>query len=276
MNIAVYGADAIGEWFLSEVKRAMPDAAVLGVMDGFSKRNDIKGIPVYRPQDYLDQYKMQTDAVVIAAGRQKAVCDMVQFLCENEISNIYMIHDIAGKKQYPLIEQGKFIKDRVRKIRFSPQRPTLPYIELPITNACNLNCKGCLFLCNASDVSEVSEHSILKDLSRMKELFEDIPWIRILGGEPLMHSRLPDILSGARRIFSDSQIDICTNGLMIPFVSSEVYQIIREHRVVIHISGYDPTYRMRDKIEKLWREKNPVLFFRTCAVFKILFWQGDK
>ena len=83
-------------------------------------------------------------------------------------------------------------------------------------------------MCNSGDISEVPANIVLKDLSRMKEMFEDIPWLRLLGGEPFMHSQLTDILAGTRQIFPDSEVDVCTNGLLINHISSEVYQILRE------------------------------------------------
>jgi hypothetical protein len=39
-------------------------------------------------------------------------------------------------------------------------------------------------------------------------------YVRILGGEPLLHPQLPKILEYARRYFQESTINLCSNGLV--------------------------------------------------------------
>lgn len=266
----IYGAGKAGEWMLDEWNRKMPGTEVSGILDAFSPKKSIRNIPVYRPDDYMARYGRETETVVITAGRQKAVSEMVKVCRRNGIPNIYMLHDIPGKRQMPLIESGQFLPYRIRRIRFSDNRPTLPYVELPIINACNLNCKGCLFLCNPKgDCTSVPAAMVIRDLERMKELFEDIPWIRILGGEPLMHEELGEILLAARRIFDDSEIDVCTNGLLLPKLGQQMYQLFREQRIVVHISGYDPVFRMQEEIETvLQREGIPYCFLERSDFSK--------
>ncbi len=269
-KLAIYGAGKAGEWLLDELLQKKPDVIVQGFLDAHAQQKQIRNVPVYRPEEYMKKYKDQTDMVVIAAGRQKAVCEMVKFLQRHQISNIYMLHDVPGKKHMPLLDKGEFLPQRIRKIRFSDSKPTLPYVELPITNECNLNCKGCLFLCNpAGDRTEVPVKTVIKDLVRMRELFEDIPWIRILGGEPLLHKELTEILRAARELFEDSEIDVCTNGLLLPRLAQDMYQMFRELRIVIHISGYEPVYRMQEEIESvLNQEEIPYCFLERSDFSK--------
>ena len=166
------------------------------------------------------------------------------------VQDIYMMHDIAGKNHLPLFDaQGAFLPERVRKIRFSEAKPTLPYFEIPITDECNLNCKGCLFSCNRhGERSCMTLDEITSDFQRMKELFFDIPWIRILGGEPLMHPQLAEVVQGARAIFPTTEIDICTNGLLVPNMSDELLQTIAAQHVTIHISEYRPVEKIAQQI----------------------------
>ncbi len=47
---------------------------------------------------------------------------------------------------------------------------------MPITDKCNLNCKGCLFACNALGGDEhIEKKQIINDAKRMSELFCDVP-----------------------------------------------------------------------------------------------------
>lgn len=206
------------------------------------------GIPVHRPDDYLSTHR--PEAVILAAGAQKAIWQMILKLRAYGVQDIYMLHDIAGKNHLPLFDaQGAFLPERVRKIRFSDERPTLPYFEIPITDACNLNCKGCLFSCNRhGERDHMTLAEITSDFRRMSELFYDIPWIRILGGEPLLHPDLAGAVRAAREIFPTTEIDICTNGLLVPQMSDELLQTIAAQHVTVHISEYRPVEKIASQI----------------------------
>lgn len=136
------------------------------------------------------------------------------------------------------------VKIRIRKLRFSKEKPSLSYFEVPITDSCNLNCKGCLFASNMTKgIQHIRFDTLVKDARRMSELFYDIPWIRILGGEPLMPPNITEILRTYREYFPDSEVDLCTNGLLIPSMRETFWDCIKKERILIHISGYEPVYR---------------------------------
>ena len=88
----------------------------------------------------------------------------------------------------------------------------IPYLEMPITHLCSLHCDGC---------SAYSNYN----LKRTVPLTEARQWLkqwsvriapahfRILGGEPLLHPNLPEILLSARQFWPATHIQVCTNGL---------------------------------------------------------------
>ena len=210
---------------------------------------------IYTADEIFDKEKVSFDCVVITVGAQKAVKAMLDICGQHHVKEVYMMHDVAGKNQLSVISAGIFNERWIRKIHFSDHRPTLPYIEIPITDACNLNCRGCLFACNKYNSNEhVPKEQILKDAGRMAELFEDIPWIRVLGGEPLMHPDLNEILDGLRKIFPTSEIDLCTNGLLLPRMEESFFETIIRNKMSVHVSGYKPTYPILDKMDQVLRE----------------------
>ena len=96
------------------------------------------------------------------------------------------------------------------------RKRALEYIEYDIVGHCNLNCKGCSHFSNIiCDNSFVTLESYEKDLRRMKELFSYIARIKILGGEPLLHPQLNEIIKITREVLPKATIDIVTNGLLI-------------------------------------------------------------
>jgi organic radical activating enzyme len=249
MRLVIFGAGKAGTYLYQQIKVHGQDMIVDAFIDSFSKDiKEIDGVPVCRPDRYLKS--IDCDAVFLAAGSQKAILQMIQKVKFYNIDNIYMLQDIAGKNQLPLFSDGKLISTRVRKIKFSKEKPTLPYFEMPIVDSCNLNCKGCLFGCNRNGEQKyMSLEEIKKDLFRMTELFEDIPWIRILGGEPLLHPDLDKVMDFSRKLFPDAEIDLCTNGLLVPELTLKSLKALIKNKITVHISGYKPTYKMINKIE---------------------------
>ena len=90
----------------------------------------------------------------------------------------------------------------------------LPFVEIMITQACNISCAGCT---NYSDLPhngyltwEEGREQIEPWLARV-----DIPDFGILGGEPLMNPRVRDWIIGLRELLPTSQIRFTTNGLLL-------------------------------------------------------------
>lgn len=248
LKVAIFGAGEAGQYLYSQIKKFGSCISVDAFIDSKMDVNFLfEGTRLYRPNEYLKNSNI--DAVIIAAGAQKAVLEITQIIRQYGIDNIYVLQDIAGKNKLPLFSNGDFISARVRKLRFSDKKPSLPYFEMPIIDSCNLNCKGCLFGCNRNGIQEyMTVEEIEKDFKRMAELFEDIPWIRILGGEPLLHPEIKKVMELCRKVFGDSEIDLCTNGLLIPKLDDNVLESFKENRITIHISGYRPTYKMMPQI----------------------------
>lgn len=253
MEIVILGAGKAGKFLYDEIVDKTTDGIyVIGFGDNFVT-GEYRGKEISIPKKWLEKYHKKIDAVFIAAGSQKAVKILINTALEYEIDDIYLLYDIAGKCHLtPFDEKGKIIPTRLRKIRFSKDKPTLPYYEVPITDRCNLNCKGCLFGCNSlSDSGNIEYSQLEKDAKRMKELFFDIPWIRILGGEPLFDTDIENILKMYRNIFPDSEIDLCTNGMLIPKMPESFFKVLQEENISVHISGYKPTYHMLDRIDQI-------------------------
>lgn len=248
MKIAIFGAGNAGRYLYEQITTFSKEIIIDAFIDSYATADCANGIKIYAPDVYLKNTNV--DAVFLAAGSQKAILQIIQKVRAYDIDNIYMLQDIAGKNQLPLFEKGNIIPTRVRKIRFSEEKPTLPYFEMPIVDSCNLNCKGCLFGCNRNGEQEYMPlEEIKRDLARMAELFEDIPWIRILGGEPLLHPEIDKVMEFARIVFPDTEIDLCTNGLLIPKLDQQILRVFEKNRITVHISGYKPTYKIIDRIE---------------------------
>lgn len=76
----------------------------------------------------------------------------------------------------------------------------LNYVELPITTKCSLRCKNCANLIQYYEYGEFLDgKSLINDVYRLCQITEKIEMFRILGGEPLLHPQLKEILEGIKK-----------------------------------------------------------------------------
>jgi len=107
-------------------------------------------------------------------------------------------------------------KDYVTKIFGPKYEISRNKIEIDLTYKCNLKCQGCNRSCEqAPDDIELSIDHIDRFVNQSIE--RKIEWekIRLLGGEPTMHSNFQEILyllADYKEIYPQSRLEIVTNG----------------------------------------------------------------
>ena len=160
---------------------------------------------------------------------------------------------IGFDKSDILIVGIDFIKGNATAPTFMPYTSynSLEYLEFHITHRCNLNCAGCShFVPIIPKNIEVNEVSLKNDLSRLKELVNHIGNIRIMGGEPLLCSKLEDYCEFVRGLYPHANIKIVSNGILVDKMSDKLSASMTEHTVSLDITCYPPLYDKYDKIAK--------------------------
>jgi len=137
-----------------------------------------------------------------------------------------------------------------QKQRLTPQEQ-LSYFILNIVDHCNLRCKGCDHFASIAEERFVSLEHIKRDLARMSILLNgNVKRIGVMGGEPLLHPELKQILISARVYFPDTLIQLVTNGLLLLRQDEEFWQICRENNITLVNTRY-PINLDYEKIKKL-------------------------
>ena len=106
--------------------------------------------------------------------------------------------------------------------------PSLRYLELQITNRCNLQCRHCY-------IGEVSHQDLTrKQIQRALGEFEEIQGLRLLlsGGEPLLHPYFWEV-NEALGDYAFRSV-LLSNGALI---SKEIAKRLRVHEVQISLDG---------------------------------------
>lgn len=117
--------------------------------------------------------------------------------------------------------------------------PFLPYLETHLSDACNLNCKGCSHfspLCR--NASFPDKASLLADLKQLTQLFGGIGHLRLLGGEPLLNPELITILGEIRDALPTTRLTLVTNGLLLKQWGFPLMQKLKETNTALCITGY--------------------------------------
>ena len=111
--------------------------------------------------------------------------------------------------------------------------------EVHLADHCNLNCKYCDHFSPLADKKFLDTAVFERDCKRISELTNGcIESLLLLGGEPLLHPDINNIISTSRKYFRNCRIVIYTNGILLLKQSEIFWKSCRENKVVIVISGY--------------------------------------
>ncbi len=115
-------------------------------------------------------------------------------------------------------------------------KPSLRYLELQITDACNLRCKHC-YIGNAGN-NELTVDQVAKILRE----FEEMQGLRVLitGGEPLLHSKFREIIELLPDLFIRKVL--FTNGVLL---KKETLKSLTVDEIQVSLDGLEPAH---DKI----------------------------
>jgi organic radical activating enzyme len=98
-------------------------------------------------------------------------------------------------------------------------------IEYGLTEHCNLSCYACDHASPLLPKKFASLESFSRDITALSKVFHSLQ-LRFVGGEPLLHPRLFDFLSAARRVGISDKIVLITNGTFLHAMPEKFYSLI--------------------------------------------------
>lgn len=115
--------------------------------------------------------------------------------------------------------------------RIMPQTK-LKALIVNICDHCNLNCRGCDHFSPIADARFLDPKNIKKDLSQMRKILnEDVELVSVMGGEPLLHPQLDEILDAAREVFPHTDIWLSTNGILLLKQTDEFWNCCKKMKL---------------------------------------------
>ncbi len=266
-RFAIFGAGNNGKW----LKRFLQNK-IIPIKDEYElcyfidnnkiKGSFVEGVEIISPYDLC---KYQDVKIVISSS--KIVDDALKQLRDLGVNNqVYYTPDYVYKLRF-------FEKDDECElpvlVPLEVSKPRLPYLEYPIVNHCNLDCKGCNALANTKQEYFFSIDDYEKDFIRLREIFSGIKYLKVFGGEPLLHPRWIDFVKLSRRYFPDAKLVVHSNGILVPNLTLDELRIMHRLNVGFVFTLYPVTGRLKDTIQtKL--EKNDVSYSFTDPVYNFL------
>lgn len=167
----------------------------------------------------------------------------------NSLHGLYIRHYMGVSNEARLKNIREYCRihlpDEYERIGKSPsidKKVVLPNLEVDIAFECNLKCELCsLFERHAKGVVP------LEELVRWYESWNDkiLPeTVKLLGGEPMLHPDIADVLETTRRYWPDSRIELVTNGLLTSKADPRLFSTICKYDIDVTVSRHfdDPNH----------------------------------
>lgn len=266
MKLAIFGAKSEAKYLVEQIQKNIELDIKYFVDNNIDLQNRlINNIKVISCSELKKLYGREIDAVIVAVrGTHSRLC-IIQQLREAGIEKVgifkFSAHDFGKDIMIDCDGNSEYViwLDQIDK-------PILPYLEINVVDGCNLKCKGCTHFSNLfENIGAVDYQQFVKDLQQVASKSYVIQ-LRLLGGEPLLHNDLYRIVEAARKILPDADIEVVTNGLLIPKQDIRLYDSMHKNKVGFLISKYKPTLQIKPQIETVLKKNKVDYFFEREAI----------
>lgn len=261
MNIAIWGTGNIGKYVFEKIKNN-ENYNVRYFVDRNEKLwgNEIEGIEIISPKHLQKVFSPDIAFLLVAFSNAISIYDE---LAKMKLARFGIVRNRVFEAQLKLSQD--LLQDKNILWSDAPylDKPMLKSLETNVVDYCNLNCRGCSHFSNLFNSGEKVPYDIFcKDIKRIAE-YVYIYQLNLLGGEVLLEERICDYVRYARKMLPDSEIQLISNGLLIPKQTDDFFECCRENNILISISGYQPTLLLKEKIIELLKQKRVVFSFRN-------------
>lgn len=139
-------------------------------------------------------------------------------------------------------------------IHIDNKKPRLSFLDVEISEHCNLKCKGCLDFSNLVREKKFLDLELFKsNLLKLKEYVWGVATIHLQGGEPLTNPDFPEYAKITHEVFPDCDVHMVTNGLLVATVDIEKLRELKSYNCTLNITQYPI---VRHTIKKIKRRLN--------------------
>lgn len=126
-------------------------------------------------------------------------------------------------------------------------------IEVNAVRHCNLSCRSCSHSSPISACKEYNSEDVEKDLSKLSQYLH-CEFVRLLGGEPLLHSDLLELLKAIKKANISDKICLVTNGLLLDNITNEMLKYIDKIEISMYPLNKVLLKKIKDSALKLSKQ----------------------
>lgn len=129
---------------------------------------------------------------------------------------------------------------------------TRPMLDIQVCDHCNLRCAGCVHFSPLAEERFCDLAGHARDLERLAAIegiggyFADIV---LMGGEPLLHPHIAELLRVTRTILPGERLTLCTNGLLLRRMGDAFWDALVSCGVRLAISPYPISLHYQELVE---------------------------
>lgn len=233
-EIVLYGMGRIGRRVLPTI---MKQFKVLFIIDKNSSENSILGIKILQLPEAIKELQ----------GRKIKIVITTVLAAYKEISTDL---EKAGFREYiDFCHFERFAGEW--NIRWR-NHCVLSKIDTVITSRCTLKCKNCnMFIGHVDEPHDMSLQSLKTNFDIFFDSVDFVYEYTLLGGEPLLHNDLLDIISYLVNSYGEKigRINLISNGTVLP--DSKTLEFFAKYHVIVHISDYTASLGYEKRLSKV-------------------------
>lgn len=249
MEIFIWGVTPVGKYLVNNVFNGEKYIKPTAFVDNNSElyNTTIEGLSVISCEELLKRNKINEVIILVTCRNAAAVFQIFQQLSDMPIRYLGIVKPsvFASKKPVnPWLKDGNV----TWKVFDGEVYRVIPRLEVSLIDACNLKCKGCeAFASIYKQDSVYCFDNFAKDLKSLRKVGQ-YARIVLIGGEVFLLKNLDQYITMTRKLYPEADIEIVTNGLLIPSLDEKVLLSIKENDAFLSISPYIPTLKIKEKI----------------------------
>lgn len=139
-------------------------------------------------------------------------------------------------------------------------------LEISVTEHCNLSCRSCSHLSPVFKKKNVEPEQVEADLSLLARHYK-AAHVRLVGGEPLLHPRLLDVVAAIRRSGVTERIRVISNGSLPHRMTPKFWAALDEVHISIY-PGKEPSQTTLDVLQKQATKSGKCLVIKRFDKFR--------
>lgn len=250
-KIIIWGAKDLGKYAAGALQNEGYE--IMAIVDNCAdvQGKQIEGVPVISPESMECELNNENIILILTVMNSKSVFEVLEQAEKYGFKNIGILKPRAGRYGLRLSPVLAETGEIIWYVKNGKKEQVIPRLEINLIDNCNLKCVGCTHFSGIYEAESVLPYlQFAAELKQIRKIGRFVR-LRLLGGEPLLVPELGQYIRTARELFPEADIEIVTNGLLIPKLNVELLEEIKACKISMVITPYRPTMQLREKIRQI-------------------------